>query len=200
MSNFARAFRATAPIDPAAVSAHLDQLIDNAFAGRLLIDRIAKLMSGSHRDFGRLGNLAPVVEGNMLEQAIKLLAAANPAMSVFADCKLPLYRSVLDRVKTTPASQLIIATAAAGEAAKSQYAPDLILVDQMTGVALLVDIKRSLRSYESSRVTELRHRMLAAGTMLPSLIRKSGNELAIHHVRVAILNLDAPRSDIANGI
>jgi hypothetical protein len=191
MSNFARAFRATAPIDPAAVPAHLDQLIDNAFAGRLLIDRIAKLMSGSHRDFGRLGNLAPVVEGGMLEQAIKLLAAANPAMSVFADCKLPLYQSVLDRVKATPASRLSISAVAAGEVARSQYAPDLILVDQMTGVALLIDIKRSLRSYESSRVTELRHRMLAAGTMLPAMIRKSGSELSVQHVRVAILNLDA---------
>lgn len=195
-----RAFGATAPIDPRTVAAHLDQLIDHAFAKRLPIHRIAELMRGDPRDFARLGNLPPVVEGELLEQAITILSSANPDVAVFADCRLPFDPDFVERIRTMPIELIGKIGAATRRQSRHNYRPDLLLINGETGTAHLVDIKRSLNSYDSIRITHLRHRMLAAAISLPELLGQAGSKLVLRDIRVAVVNIEAVRPDIERGI
>lgn len=195
-----RAFGATAPIDLKTVEAHLDQLIDHAFAKRLPIHRIAELMRGDPRDYARLGNLPPVVEGELLEQAITVLASANPDVAVFADCRLPFDPDFVERIRTMPIELIGKIGAAASRQSRHNYRPDLLLVDGETGTAHLVDIKRSLNSYDSIRITHLRHRMLAAAISLPDLLARAGTTLVLRDIRIAVVNIEAVRPDFERGI
>lgn len=195
-----RAFRATAPIALDTVEAHLDQLLDQAFSGSLSINRIAQLMRGDPRDHARLGNLPPVVEGRILEQAIEILASANADVTVLADCRLPLDPALLERVRTTPTELLGPIRSATGAQTRHGYRPDLILIDAQRQTALLVDIKRSLNSYEGHRIAHLRHRMLAAAVSLPGMLERAGMDVAVRDIRVAVLNLDAAKADANKGI
>jgi hypothetical protein len=200
MSKSNRAFRATPPIDVATVQAHLDQLVDHAFTTSLSIIRIAQLMHGGPRDFARLGNLPPVIEGGVLEQAIEILAAANPDVTVLANCRLPIDAAFLERVRTTPPHLLGTLRTSGNNPSRHCYQPDLILIDAKKKLAHLLDIKRSLDSYEAHRIGHLRHRMLAAAAGLHALLGRIDMNTVVTNVRVAILNIDATRLDLDKGI
>ena len=176
------ALRATAPIDHATVDAHIEQLLHETFAGPLSIERIASLITRDPLDYARLGNLPPVEEGRMLEKAILHLASSNPDRTVFVGSRLPLH--------------------ADGTLAKAggTYKPDLILVHRATGIADLVDVKRSLKSYESSRIQHLKERMLTAAASLPTLLAQAGIGVDVSEIRIAVVSIDAGRSDLEEGV
>lgn len=176
------AIRATAPIDHATVDAHIEQLLHETFAGPLSIVRIASLITKEPLDYARLGNLPPVEEGRLLEKAILHLASSNPDRTVFVGCRLPLR--------------------AGGTSAKAgpTYKPDLILVDSVTGIADMIDIKRSLNSYESHRIQHLKERMLKAAANLPALLAHAGIAVDIGEIRIAVVSIDAGRADVERGV
>ncbi|MBL0370890.1 hypothetical protein JJB09_02505 [Rhizobium sp. KVB221] len=194
------AFGATAPIDLKTVKAHLDQLIDHAFATALPIARIAELMRGDPRDYARLGNLPPVAEGQLLEQAITVLASANPDVSVFADCRLPLDPDFVERIRTMPTELIGKLKAAASGQTRHHYRPDLLVINGEKGTAHLIDIKRSLDSYDAVRIAHLRRRMLAAGISLPDLLGQAGSQVVLRDIRIAVVNIEGVRPDIDRGI
>jgi hypothetical protein len=195
-----RAFRATTPIARDSVQAHLDQLIDKAFAGPLAISRIAQLMRGTPQDYARLGNLPPVVEGTMLEQAITLLAASNPDVMVFAGHPLPVSEASFERVRVTLGGNLHSTPAMSAGTRPKGYEPDLVLIDPQSGIAHLLDIKRNLNSYDAPRLSHLKHRMFAAAYSLPDLAASSSTRVTVTEIRVALLNIEASRQDVGKGI
>lgn len=176
------ALRATSPIDHATVDAHIEQLLHETFAGPLSIARIASLITGEPLDYARLGNLPPVEEGRLLEKAILHLASSNPDRMVFVGSRLPLQ------------------TGGASAKAGATYKPDLILVDSATGIADIVDIKRSLNSYESHRIQHLKERMLKAAANLPALLVQAGIGIAVGEIRIAVLSIDTGRADVERGV
>ena len=194
-----RALRATTPIARDSVQAHLDQLIDKAFAGPLSITRIAQLMRGTPQDYARLGNLPPVIEGTMLEQAITLLAASSPDLMVFAGHALPVSEASFERVRVSLGGQAHATPAASGGARLKGYEPDLVLIDPVTGIARLIDIKRNLNSYDGARLSHLKHRMLAAAYSLPQLVACSGTKITVRAIHVALVNVEASRQDTDKG-
>ena len=176
------ALRATAPIDHATVDAHIDQLLHETFAVPLSIARIASLITRDPLDYARLGNLPPVEEGRLLEKAILHLASSNPDRTVYVGCRLPL---------EYPGRK---------GGAPGYYKPDLVLVDSATGIADLVDVKRSLKSYESNRIEHLKERMLKAASSLPALFAQAGIGVDIREIRIAVISIDDGRADLEQGV
>ena len=64
----------------------------------------------------------------------------------------------------------------------------------------MVDVKRSLTSYEASRITELKTRMWASALVVPDHVYKEHRRLTVKEVRVVILNAEGTRTDIKGGI
>ena len=195
-----RAFRATTPIARKSLEAHLDQLIDKAFAGPLSINRIAQLMRGAPKDYARLGNLPPVIEGLMLEQAITLLAATNAEVMIFAGHPLSISDTAFERIRVSLGGKVQATPAASDNRRAKGYEPDLVSINPDKGIAHLIDIKRNLNSYDSPRLSHLKHRMFAAAYGLPALLAGTGTEVTVSDVRVALLNIEGTRQDIANGV
>jgi hypothetical protein len=176
-----RTMGATIPIVRSTVDTHLEQLMNHAFAGPLSISRIAGLITPDPLDFARLGNMPPVEEGRLLEKAVVLLASVNPDRTVLVGCRLPL--------------------APSGRGSSSRhYKPDLIVVEHSTGIAHLIDIKRSLDSYESHRIQHLKERMLSAAAGLPDFLRHSGITPYLREINIAVVSVDAARVDAERGV
>lgn len=67
-------------------------------------------------------------------------------------------------------------------------------------LAHVIDVKRSLGSYEVSRINDLKSRMLAAALVVPDLLYRDHHRLVAEEVRVVILNAENQRADIAGGV
>lgn len=195
-----RAFRATTPIARTSVEAHLEQLVDKAFAGPLSIGRIAQLMRGTPQDYARLGNLPPVVEGIMLEQAITLLAATNAEVMIFSGHSLPVSEAAFERVRITLGGKGHTTPVVGHGQRNKGYEPDLVSINPTMGVAHVIDIKRNLSSYDSPRLSHLKHRMFAAAYGLPALLARTGTNIAVNDIRIALLAVEGTRQDVENGI
>ena len=84
---------------------------------------------------------------------------------------------------------------------RRSYTPDHLIINRRTGIAHMVDVKRSLTSYEASRIAELKKsdagvRPRRAG----SCLQRGTTGSVVKEVRVVILNAQGGRTDIKGGI
>ncbi|MCV3768732.1 hypothetical protein [Rhizobium sp. TRM95796] len=178
----------------------LDQLVRDEIARSLSVEAISKLLEGGIAGLASLANAASVAEGRLLEKVIAAIAESNPNLVVFTQVRLPVREDALELVDKNPETLFRGLTLDADGRTRKIYVADLILVDRISKVAYLVDIKRSLGSYELQRIIELRQRMLAAGLVTPDLLYKDHQRLVIDEVRVVILEAAGKRTDTKTGI
>jgi len=88
----------------------------------------------------------------------------------------------------------------ADERTRKSYTADLIIVDVDRQIAYIVVIKRSLGSFESARIVELRQRMLAAALVAADLLWHDHKRLAVRDVRIVIIEAAGKRTDVDNGV
>jgi hypothetical protein len=103
--------------------------------------------------------------------------------------RLPVTRAASELVEMNDPSLYRSLSLDAGSGGRKTYTPDLLILNKRTEIAHLVDMKRSLGSYELSRIAELKNRMLAA-LVVPDLLYKEHRRLCVKEVRVVILNAD----------
>ncbi len=85
--------------------------------------------------------------------------------------------------------------------AKGSYTPDLIVVNRARHTAYILDLKRSLASYgDTSRLEELKMKMMAAAMVLPDWLYKTQKRLMVDAVEVAIVDGASRPSDHASGV
>jgi hypothetical protein len=206
---------AAAPIREAAVlrrHPHLVRFADVEADLDLLIDRaITAIADGEPAEDEILGhyvNIASLVravsfrEGKLLEHAFERVARANPNVLVLTQSlKLPLVKAALEAVSGNNWSSLDGIKLDCESPAKGSYTPDLIVVNRARHTAYILDLKRSLASYgDTSRLEELKMKMMASAMVLPDWLYKTQKRLMVDTVEVAIVDGASRPSDHATGI
>lgn len=184
------------------VEADLDLLIDRAIVAIADGEPVEDEILGHYVHIASLVRAVSFREGKLLEQAVERLAKANPNIVVLTQSlKLPLVKTALEAVSGNDWQSLDGIKLDCEAPAKGSYTPDLILVNRARHTAYILDLKRSLASYgDTSRLEELKLKMMASAMVLPDWLYKHHKRLMVDTVEVAIVDGASRPSDHANGI
>nr|CAD6630599.1 hypothetical protein RNT25_04467 [arsenite-oxidising bacterium NT-25] len=188
-------------IDTDEVTPRFDALVEELAHAAFSVDAIATGLNTSLDNIGTIVRSVPSHEGRLLERGIAMLAGFNPDLVVLTqNIRLPVSKAAVELVEMNRPAQYRSLTLDADCSGRKSYTPDLIVLNSRTRVAHVVDVKRSLNSYETSRITDLKTRMLAASLIVPDLLYKEHRRLVAEDVRVVILNAENQRTDIEGGV
>lgn len=179
----------------------LDELADEFIAPSLSVDFLARSLSDGIEEVTTILRSISGQEGRLIERGIGHVARCNPNLVVLTqNLRLPVTPAALQLVEKNNPAHYRSLTLDADQGGRKNYTPDLIILNKETRVAHVVDVKRSLTSYESTRIDDLRNRMLAAALVVPDLLYKEHRRLVAEEVRIVVLNADNQKSDIDAGI
>lgn len=184
------------------VEADLDVLIDRAITAITDGEPTEDEILGHYVHIASLVRAVSFREGKLLEYAFERVARANPNVLVLTQSlKLPLVKAALEAVSGNDWSSLDGIKLDCESPAKGSYTPDLIVVNRARHTAYILDLKRSLASYgDTSRLEELKTKMMAAAMVLPDWLYKNQKRLMVDTVEVAIVDGASRPSDHATGI
>lgn len=184
------------------VEADLDVLIDRAITAIIDGEPTEDEILGNYVHIASLVRAVSFREGKLLEYAFERVARANPNVLVLTQSlKLPLVKAALEAVSGNDWSSLDGIKLDCESPAKGSYTPDLIVVNRARHTAYILDLKRSLASYgDTSRLEELKMKMMAAAMVLPDWLYKTQKRLMVDAVEVAIVDGASRPSDHATGI
>ncbi|WP_315860268.1 hypothetical protein [Rhizobium leguminosarum] len=184
------------------IEADFNALIDKAIAAIAEGEPVEDEILGHYVNVASLVRAVSFREGKLLEQAVERLAKANPDLVVLMQSiKLPLVKAAIEAVAGNDWHHLEEVRLDCDAPAKGSYTPDLILVNRAKRAAFVLDLKRSLASYgDTSRLEELKLRMLASAMILPDWLYKTQKRLMVETVGVAIVDGASRPSDHAAGV
>lgn len=178
-----------------------DELVNEFIAPSLTVDFLARSLSDGIEEVTTILRSISGQEGRLIERGIGLVARCNPNLVVLTqNLRLPVTPAALQLVEKNNPAHYRSLTLDADQGGRKSYTPDLIILNNATRVAHVVDVKRSLTSYESTRIDDLKSRMLAAALVVPDLLYKEHLRLIAEEVRIVVLNADNQKSDIDAGI
>ena len=187
-------------VDPDAMASVFEQLV-NEVTSALSTDALAGALDAGIDSMSAILRAIPILEGKLLERGISLIAASNPDLVVLTDnLRLPVTPAAMQLVEKNAVHLYRSLTLDADSGGRKSYTPDLLILNRPTRVAHVIDVKRSLSSYEVSRIAALKSRMLAAALVVPDLLYKEHRRLVAEDVRVVIVNAESQRTDIDGGI
>lgn len=180
----------------------LDALIDQAIAAIVEGDSVQDEILGHYVHIASLVRAVSFREGKLLELAIELISKVRPDLVVLTkSLRLPLVKAALEAVANNSWANLDGILLDCEAPAKGTYTPDLIIVDMTRRLGHILDVKRSLASYgDTSRLEELKAKMMAGALVLPDWLYKHHKRLMIDTVGVAILDGASRPSDHENGV
>ncbi len=174
-----------------------EQAATSAFTTPQMIDGLAKGLE----EAATLMRAVPIQEGRLLELGIALLAGSNPdLLALTENIRLPVTPAALQLVEMNNETNYRRLTLDADTGGRKGYTPDMLIVHQAKRLAYVVDIKRTLNSYESTRIADLKNRMLASSLIVPDLLYKEHRRVTVDEVRAVIINGDGQKIDIDHGI
>jgi len=184
------------------VEADFAVLIDRAIAAIADGEPVEDEILGHYVNVASLVRAVSFREGKLLEQAVERLAKANPDLLVLMQSiKLPLVKAAIEAVAGNDWRQLEGVRLDCEAPAKGSYTPDLIVVNKAKRAAFVLDLKRSLASYgDTSRLEELKLKMLASAMVLPDWLYKTQKRMMVETVGVAIIDGASRPSDHAAGV
>ncbi|PLK68663.1 hypothetical protein C0V73_22925 [Rhizobium sp. TH135] len=184
------------------VEADLDVLINRAITAITDGEPAEDEILGHYVNIASLVRAVSFREGKLLEYAFERVARANPNVLVLTQSlKLPLVKAALEAVSGNDWSSLDGIKLDCESPAKGSYTPDLIVVNRARHTAYILDLKRSLASYgDTSRLEELKMKMMASAMVLPDWLYKNQKRLMVDAVEVAIVDGASRPSDHATGI
>lgn len=174
-----------------------EQAATSAFTAPQMVSALAKGLE----EAASLMRAVPIQEGNLLEQGVVLLAGSNQDMLALTEnLRLPVTPAALQLVEMNNEAHYRRLTLDADSGGRKGYTPDMLIVHQVKRLAYVVDIKRTLNSYESTRIADLKNRMLASSLVVPDLLYKEHRRVTVDEVRAVIINGDGQKIDIDHGI
>ncbi|WP_342242352.1 hypothetical protein [Ensifer sp. OTU672] len=184
------------------VEVDFDVLIEKAIAAIADGEPVEDEILGHYVNVASLVRAVSFREGKLLEQAVERLAKANPELVVLMQSiKLPLVKAAIEAVTGNHWRQLEGVRLDCEAPAKGSYTPDLIVVNRAKRAAFVLDLKRSLASYgDTTRLEELKLKMLASAMVLPDWLYKTQKRLMVETVGVAIIDGASRPSDHAAGV
>lgn len=188
-------------VDLEALQLRFDILIGELSAQPFSAGALSNALAGGVNEAAAILRAIPIQEGRLLERGIGIIAGLNPDLVVLTqNLRLPVTKTALELVEKNDPKHFRSLTLDADTGGRKTYKPDLIVVNRKTKLAHVIDVKRSLGSYELSRINDLKSRMLAAALVVPDLLYREHHRLVAEEVRVVILNAENQRSDVAGGV
>lgn len=178
----------------------LTTLTNDEIARALSIETFVEMLSTGTSGLASLANAKAVAEGRLLEKAIAVIAASNPALKILTQIRLPIRDAALELIEQNDPALYSHIAMEANERTRRTYTVDIVLIDLARQIAHLVDVKRSLGSFEAARIVELRQRMLAAALVTADILWREHQRLAVREVRVVILEASGRRTDYDRGV
>ena len=196
-----RARRYDKVIDLSVVQPRLLALAEQAAACAFTVPQMLEGLGNGLEEAATLMRAVPIQEGRLLELGIALLASFNPDLRALTDnIRLPVTAAALQLVEMNNETSYRRLTLDADTGGRKGYTPDMLIVHQAKRLAYVVDIKRTLGSYESTRIADLKNRMLASSLVVPDLLYKEHRRIAVDEVRAVIINADGQKVDLDHGI
>ncbi len=188
-------------VDLNALQPRLLALAEQAATCAFTVAQMMEALGRGLEDAATLMRAVPIQEGRLLEQGIALLAGSNPdLLALTENIRLPVTPAALQLVEMNNEAHYRRLTLDADSGGRKGYTPDMLIVHQVKRLAYVVDIKRTLGSYESTRIAELKNRMLASSLVVPDLLYKEHRRVTVDEVRAVIINGDGQKIDIDHGI
>ncbi|MFB2553969.1 hypothetical protein [Ensifer soli] len=188
-------------VDLDAMRPQIDALVAEIVSSALSAEMFRQALAAGMNEIASVLRAVPTAEGRLLERGIGLVARGNPDLVVLTDnLRLPVTKAASELVAMNDPSLVRSLSLDADNGGRKSYTPDLLILNRPTKVAHLVDVKRSLGSYEVSRIAELKQRMLAAALVVPDLLFREHRRLHVEEVRVVILNAENQRTDVEGGV
>lgn len=188
-------------LEPKYLEPRLLALAEGAATAAFTAPQMKEALGKGLEDAATLMRAVPIQEGNLLERGIALLAASNPdLLALTENLRLPVTPAALELVGLNDETLYRRLTLDADTGGRKGYTPDMILVHRSKRLAHVVDIKRTLGSYEATRIADLKSRMLASSLVVPDLLYKEHRRIAVDEVRAVIVTVDSQKTDIDHGI
>jgi hypothetical protein len=184
------------------VEAAFASLIDKAIAAIVEGEPVEDEILGHYVNVASMVRAVSFREGKLLELAIECLSKANPDLVILMNSiKLPLVKAAVEAVTGNDWQHLEGVRLDCEAPAKGSYTPDLVVVNRAKHAAFILDLKRSLASYgDTSRLEELKLKMLASALILPDWLYKNHKRLMVETVGVAIVDGASRPSNHASGV
>ncbi|WP_395517389.1 hypothetical protein [Pseudorhizobium flavum] len=180
---------------------HLDALVALASERVLKPTQLASAVGGDLDAIEAVGRMLAIEEGRLLEAAAISLARTSTGNEVLVGMKLPVLKIAADIAKRNKLESYHRLSLDLESQSHSSYYPDLVLVDRTERSAIIIDVKRSLAGYSGSgSLLKLQKRMEAAAWVLPEILWRHHQRLAVETVGIAIIDGSKTTSDIDDGI
>lgn len=188
-------------INPDVLHPKLDGLCSSVLSASFSSTALLQALSSGLADVSALLRTVPAAEGRLIERGIGLIAGLNPDLVVLTEnIRLPVTKAALDLVERNDPRHYASLTLDADSGGRRGYTPDLIILNKKTRLAYVIDVKRSLSSYDALRLQELKRRMLAGALTVPDLLYREHHRLVAEEVQVVILDAQNASRDTSTGI
>lgn len=181
--------------------ASLAILVEQAITATIPAETAKLAVNGDPETLASLGRAIAVQEGYLIEAVVVALAATHPDRLTLSGLRLPLLPAALDVIRKNRRSLYEGLSLDATAGSMATYHPDLVIADPRTRSALIVDVKRSLSGYVGGgKLGELQQRMIAAGLVLPDILWRDHQRLAVETVGTAIIDASRTSDDVSDGV
>lgn len=178
------------------------KLIEKAIAATMTPEIARSAVEGHAESLASLGRTIAVQEGHLLEAVIIALASTHPSRVTLTDLRLPVLPAAVEVIKRNRRKLYEgISFEAHSNPSAGTYHPDLVVVDATGRCAVIIDVKRSLSGYlGGSKLLELQQRMTASGLVLPDVLWRDHQRLAVETVGTAIVDGSKTATDVSDGV
>ena len=197
MSHVHRAAARSASVSHAALgSSSVAPELEPILSG--LVDQaLEAIRAGNYRsddvfgDYAELNSFVRAVtfhEGILLEQGLERLASLSPVLRVIKLLEpLPIVPAALELLERNDWDALEAIHLRSDVHYKQSYMPDLLFLDRVARRAIIIDVKRSLSSYQESKLKALRRKMMAAALTAGDVLHQQGRQ-GIAEIDIAIID------------
>nr|CAD6596248.1 hypothetical protein RTCK_00248 [Rhizobium sp. TCK] len=189
------------PVLETRLPASLEALVTLAYQRAIEPTLLRSAAGGDLDAIEVVGRTLASEEGRLLEAVVTTLARTNARQDVLTGMKLPVLRIAAELAERNKLDAYTRLSVDPESQSSTSYHPDLVLVERAKRSAIIIDVKRSLGGYSGGgSLGKLQKRMEAAACVLPEILWRDHQRLAVEAVGIAIIDGARTSADINDGI
>ncbi|MBN7763195.1 hypothetical protein JYP52_18800 [Nitratireductor aquibiodomus] len=178
------------------LSGLVDQALEAIRAGNSRSDEVF----GNYAELNSFVRAVTFHEGILLEQGLERLASLSPDLRVIKLSEpLPIVPAALELLERNDWDALEAIHLRSDVHYRMSYSPDLLILDRVARRAIIIDVKRSLSSYQESKLKALRRKMMAAALTAGDVLHQQGRQ-GIAEIDIAIIDGSDEQSAQERGV
>ncbi len=144
---------------------------------------------------------ATTLEGMLLEKGVALVAETHPDLTIVTlDRPLPVHETAKALFRRNDWSKAAMLRLDSEVATREFYKPDLLIVSASRQLALVIDVKRSVASYQQRTLNELRSSMMASALVVRDVLERDHDAPPVARADIAIIDGASECRDEKKGV